>query len=278
MIKTYFFQSVFFAVLIGLIYLNLDEKKGASAVQDRTGVLYFLAINQVFSNAFGVLSIFGEEKGVFRREYGARYYSLPSYFLAKVSVELPFQFIFPILMGSIIYFMVGVQATVGKFLIFNGFLILCALCGFALGVCFGCIFTSLPVALAVTPLVLLPLMLFSGLLLNQGSIPVYVDWIKYIAPMKWGFSALAINEYSGLTIFTNSGTSISGEEIIRELALDDAYMTISTAAAVLSLMVIILMGLAYLALYRETIQASRTVKLVKSSFTAEIQHEEEETP
>jgi ATP-binding cassette subfamily G (WHITE) protein 1 len=270
MIKTYFFQSIFFAVLIGLIYLDLDKKKGASAVQDRTGVLFFLAINQVFSNAFGVLSIFGEERGVFRREFGARYYSLPPYFLSKVGVELPFQIIFPFIMGTIIYFMVGFQAQVGKFFIFQGFIILCSLCGFTLGICFGCIFTSLPVALAITPLVLLPLMLFSGLLLNQGSIPSYVDWIKYIAPMKWGFSALAINEYSGLVIYSNDGTARSGSEVLRELALDDDYMTIPNAAAILGSMVIIFMSLAYFALYRETVLASQTVKIKSKQSPAKV--------
>ncbi len=263
-IKRKILQSVFFALLIGLIYLNVDEKKGAAAIQDRTGVLFFLVINQVFPNAIGVLSIFDEEKTVFRREYGARYYSLPSYFLSKVLVELPFQLIFPTIMGSILYFMVGFQPIFSKILIFIGFLILCSLCGFALGICIACIFTSLPVALAVAPLVLDPLILFSGLLLNQGAIPAYVDWIKYITPMKWGFSALAINEYDGLVLYSDSGSPRYGSEIIRELSLDESYMTISSAAAVLGSMVIILMGLAYLALYRETLQASRTVKVETS--------------
>jgi ABC-type multidrug transport system permease subunit len=261
-VKAKLMQAIFTAIIIGLIYLNVDDKTGAAAIQDRTGVLFFLIINQVFGNSIGVLSIFGEEKNVFTREFGAGYYSLPAYFFSKISVELPFQIIFPFIMALIIYFMVGLQAVASKFFILEGFVILSSLCGFALGICFACIFSSLPVALAVTPLVLLPMMLFSGLFLNQGSIPAYVDWIKFMTPMKWGFSAIAINEYSGLQLKTDSGTLLDGSTVIKQLALDQGYMTIGNAAIILGAMVIFLMTSAYYALHSQTVDAMKSIRIV----------------
>ncbi|KAJ3068359.1 ATP-binding cassette sub- G member 1, partial [Quaeritorhiza haematococci] len=92
-------QSLFLGVLIGLLYLHVNERKALAAHQDRMGLLYFLAVNNFMSSTMMVLSLFVGEKGVFAREYGAGYYDLPAYFLSKVAVESPFQIIFPWMMG-----------------------------------------------------------------------------------------------------------------------------------------------------------------------------------
>ena len=127
---------------------------------------------------------------MFAREFGAGYYTLQSYFASKILVELPFYVIFPWMNCTIVYWMTGLQPLAGKYFIACAAVILCALCGFMMGIFFASIFSSLPIALAVTPLVLLPLMLFSGLFVNQGAIPVSLDWVKYLSPMKYGFEAL----------------------------------------------------------------------------------------
>lgn len=65
------------------------------------------------ASTIGILSIFGAEKQVFSREQGAGYYSLSSYFLSKVLVEVPFQLLFPWIGGTIVYFMAGMRLDVG---------------------------------------------------------------------------------------------------------------------------------------------------------------------
>jgi ATP-binding cassette subfamily G (WHITE) protein 1 len=103
-------QSVIIGLIIGLVYLNVDSRQGQAAIQDRTGVLFFLvtfslcdfnikAVNSVMNSAMGVLSIFGLEKAVFAREYSSGYYGLPAYFFSKSMVEVPSQVIFPFIMG-----------------------------------------------------------------------------------------------------------------------------------------------------------------------------------
>ncbi|KAJ3077766.1 ATP-binding cassette sub- G member 1, partial [Quaeritorhiza haematococci] len=98
-VRAKFGQTLFIGLIIGLVYLNMDERKGLAAHQDRMGLLFFLAINNFMSSTIGVLSIFGAEKMVFAREHGAGYYGLPAYFLSKVLVESPFQIVFPWMMG-----------------------------------------------------------------------------------------------------------------------------------------------------------------------------------
>jgi len=166
-------QTLVFGLVIGLLFLNTQDKVGYVAFQNRTGVLFFLAVNNVMSSAFGILSIFGQEKSVFSREFGAGYYGLGAYFLSKVGVEAPFFVIFPWLQATITYWMVGLQQDAAKYFILCSIVVLCAVSGFALGIFFACVFNSLEMALAITPVVLLPLMLFSGLFINQNAIPVF---------------------------------------------------------------------------------------------------------
>jgi hypothetical protein len=64
---------------------------------------------------------------------------------------------------------------------------------------------TLQVALAVMPMLLLPLMVFGGFFVNTNSIPAYFSWIQYLSPMRYGFIAAAKNEFSGLQINCQPG-------------------------------------------------------------------------
>jgi ATP-binding cassette subfamily G (WHITE) protein 1 len=118
--------------------------------------------------------------------------------------------------------MVGLDNHVDKYFILVVVIMLCSLCGFALGVFFASVFPSLPVALMVTSIAVMPLMLFSGLFVNQGSIPNYLDWMKYLSPMKYGFEALVKNEFRGLTIIGPNDRPLDGQTVINLLGLGRA--------------------------------------------------------
>jgi hypothetical protein len=89
-----------------------------------------------------------------------------------------------------------------------------------IGIFSASVFSDLGVALAFLPLILLPLMIFSGLFVNNDSIPVYFNWIKYMSPMKYGFTALAENEFDGLTLQNcPPGAACTGEQVLANLGL-----------------------------------------------------------
>jgi len=173
-IKAKLAQTIFMALIIGLIYLNVSDRSLDAQVQDRAGSLFFLCVNMVMGSSIGVLSVFALEKAVFMREYKNGYYSLPSYFFSKTLVELPHNVIFPFILACIVYWMVGYQNEGDKFIICAVALILLTNCGTAIGVFAACAFDSLQVALAVVPMFLLPLMIFSGFFVNSDYIPVSV--------------------------------------------------------------------------------------------------------
>ena len=58
--------------------------------------------------------------------------------------------------------------------------------------------SSVEMALAVGPTILIPLMLFGGLFLNNSTIPVYLEWMKYFSWFMYSNEALLINQWEGV--------------------------------------------------------------------------------
>lgn len=128
------------------------------------------------------------------------YRTLP-YFISRILVDVPLKVLQPILQGTIVYWAVGFQADAMKYLVFQLILILLALASNAIGLFLACIFEDVAVALVVAPLILLPLMMFSGFVLNPESIKVWLGWLEWLSPIKYAFSAIALNEFQGLELY-----------------------------------------------------------------------------
>lgn len=252
-------QAIFTGFLIGLLYLNNREKEPPVQIQNTLGIIFFLAIQNVMMPCFSVLSIFAQEKEVFSREFGAGYYRLSSYFLAKVCVELPIFLVVPIINTLIIYFLSDMQRTAGKFFICVATTMLASATGFSLGIFFACIFPNLEIALSAAPLIMVPLLMLSGFFVNQKTIPVYMNWIKWLSPMKYSFEAISKNEFSGRTypaVNSSVPSPTTGEQEITILGLDDG-LSIGDCEGILIGMGIGLMFIAYLSMYDMTRKFTR---------------------
>lgn len=223
-------QSLVLSVIAGLIYA--DTELNQQGIQNLSGAMFFILINQSFSGVFGVLQTFPLELPVFYREHKAGLYRTDTYYLAKTIADLPFQIIFTVIFCSIAYFLVGFSATLSQFLIFTGTIVLCANTAFSLGYLISCATTNVGVALAVgrtwppharhvavpirtgrlvltvtrtpppllpsTAVVLLPFLLFGGFFVNTDSIPIYFDWIGKLSFFNYGFEILMVNEFEGV--------------------------------------------------------------------------------
>ena len=65
--------------------------------------------------------------------------------------------------------------------------------GNSLGIMTGSIFKDAKRASAMTPLLLLPMMMFSGLYNKLNSIPEWIGWLQYISPFRYGLQAVLEN-------------------------------------------------------------------------------------
>jgi ATP-binding cassette subfamily G (WHITE) protein 1 len=87
-VRVRLFQSIFIGLLLGLIYMNQNQYPIGQQIQNRAGVLFFIAVNQYFAAANQILAVFYEEKTVFFREFQAGYYRLSAYYWTKIIVEV----------------------------------------------------------------------------------------------------------------------------------------------------------------------------------------------
>ena len=70
-----------------------------------------------------------------------------------------------------------------------------ALVGNSIGFLTGSLFKDAKNASSLAPALVLPLMMFSGLYNKLDSIPVYISWLQYISPFRYGLHSLLINEF-----------------------------------------------------------------------------------
>lgn len=80
-----------------------------------------------------------------------------------------------------------------------------ALVGNSIGFFTGALFQDVKKATSLAPVLLLPLMMFSGLYNRLSSIPVWISWMQYVSPFRYGLHMTLLNQYHDAT-FTYQGT------------------------------------------------------------------------
>ncbi|CAG8596413.1 4749_t:CDS:10 [Funneliformis mosseae] len=195
---THYCTSVYLALLCGSLFYKVTND--IAGFQNRMGILFFMCA--LFG--FGCLSslhVFATERILFVKERANGYYAPITYFASKVLFDIiPLRVIPPILMGVIIYHMVGLVDGTAEFFKFLLVLILFNLTAASICLCIGILFKEMGVASLLSSLVMLFSMLFGGLLLNKDSIPEYLSWLKDLSFFNYAFEALIVNEVVYLTL------------------------------------------------------------------------------
>lgn len=182
-------------VYVGGVYFGAghDMETSPAAANAMIGFMFFISIGSLMMMLSPVTLVFPTEREVFLKEESSRLYNTFSYFVSKNLVEIPYMILMPILSILVFYWMIGLANTLHQFLLFYfiGFLI--SICGNSLGMFLGSIINDHKSVSAVTPLVVVPFILFSGFFKNGANLPAWVGWIQYISPIKYGFEANTIN-------------------------------------------------------------------------------------
>lgn len=157
------------------IILFFDVQGDNAGVQNRNGALFFITMVMSFNAIQNVILIFPDERPVFLREANNNMYHVSAYFWAKIFSEYPSSTLTPAIFGVIVYYAIGfntVDATKFPLFLFIIFLIYNASSGYAL--ILGTIFSDKQLAVTLTPVLIIPFMLFAGFFVNQNAIPIYL--------------------------------------------------------------------------------------------------------
>ncbi|RNA38237.1 white-like isoform X1 [Brachionus plicatilis] len=222
--KIQVFQTIIVSVLFGLIYLRLEyNQKG---VMDINGFMFLCICNNGFATMFFVVNVFPVELPIFVREYQNGMYKVISYYLAKILTDLPTFFILPILFMSIAYWMANLNNSADRFFICVAIIVLVVQCSLAFGCFLSAVAPSTNVALALAGPILVPLMIFSGFLLNNESIPKYFIWLRYLSWFSYSNEAILVNQWKGVKNITCAEQDMGfcfteGEQIIKYYNIDE---------------------------------------------------------
>jgi len=74
-------------------------------------------------------------------------------------------------------------------------MVLLVLCSASFGYFISSIFDQEETAVAIAPVIMMPIMLFSGFFSNAGSYPDWIGWIQYISPIKYSLEAMIWNQF-----------------------------------------------------------------------------------
>jgi hypothetical protein len=100
-----------------------------------------------------------------------------------------------VLFGTLLYWMVGLVASAEAFVVFLVIIILFSLTMNQTLSIFSSFAPTKSVVLALSSLILIFLMLFSGFIVSPDVIPDYFVWIYWLNPLAWAYRALLVNEF-----------------------------------------------------------------------------------
>lgn len=182
-----------------ILYWQVEDDK--AGVMNRQGALFFCTMNISFNAVQNVVLIFPDERPVFLREVNNNMYNVGPYFWAKVVSELPMSILTPTLFGCLIYYAIGFSTVyMYKFALFLVILILLynAATGYAMVI--GTMVSDKALAVTLTPVLLIPFMLFSGFFVAPEDIPNWLTPFEYLSIFKFGYQALFLNEFEDLEL------------------------------------------------------------------------------
>ncbi len=212
--------TIFFAVLVGLIYLQIDRSED-TGVKNRMGAIFFIVTNQVMAN-LSAIELFLKERVLFIHENASGYYHVSTYFIAKLVCDLiPLRVIPSILFSTIVYFMIGFQQTVEKFFIFYLGILSTTLCGAAVCFLLSASVQVFGIANLLAAMAFVLMMVFGGFLVELSSVVDFLSWIKWISIFRYSMNVITINEFSGLQLCLKNNSAIcpiNGKDIIHNIA------------------------------------------------------------
>ncbi|XP_074659151.1 protein white-like isoform X2 [Tubulanus polymorphus] len=224
--NTRLIQTIVISLVVGLLFMS---EGGSSlnevAILNINGALFYMAIFSTFRNLMGVISVFPTEMPLYFRDYSNGMYRPIIYFTCKSLAELPIFIGLPALFVVVSYWMVGLYPDAGKFFVCLVTVIIVANTAVSFGYMISTCSSTVKIAMSLAPPLTIPLMLFGGFFLNSGSIPKFLEWLKYLSWFQYANEILVINQWDQVTSIACSNINSTlcyndGNEVIASLNFD----------------------------------------------------------
>lgn len=185
---------ILIGVFAGLVFIEVNK---ASSFKQRISLrakTIFSLLSFVYT-VNGALALFQQDHELFDREYSLGYYSVSTYYWARFVAEIPLTFFLPYLMTVICYYMAQLRPGFSSFLYSATFVAVAALGGFSLGLFLDFLIMNDAILIEVGFVLILVFFLWSGLGLDNRTLPKYLGWIRYLSTYHWAFEGMMRIEF-----------------------------------------------------------------------------------
>mmetsp|Transcript_31992 Transcript_31992/g.44608 ORF Transcript_31992/g.44608 Transcript_31992/m.44608 type:complete len:659 (+) Transcript_31992:118-2094(+) len=182
-------QVFLVAVVASLVWFRSPLKE--SAIEDRFGEVFFIAIFWAFFPMFTSVTTFPSERAVLLRERAQGSYRLSAYYIAKVTAEMPLNWISPSMFIVMTYWMTGLNDDPAVFFAFWFLLILNVELTSGLGMLVSAAQPNPKKALVIVSVLVLASMLLGGFYVNPDNLPSWLQWAQWLSFVRYSFGALA---------------------------------------------------------------------------------------
>jgi len=188
-------------------------------MQDRTGLLFSVMSNIAFGAAIATAQLIPNELTIIERERQAQLFTISPYLISTLAVAIFTDLLCAIPSQIILLFMTNLNPNFRARLLFLVICSLGVLCSIGFGLVISTLVRSPTAAADVVPITTVIFILFSGLYLNENSIPTPIAWVKYLSPPRYLFQAFIVNEFRG-TVF---GEQL-GDDYLLALGFEDVQI------------------------------------------------------
>ena len=102
---------------------------------------------------------------------------------------------FPALFVCVIYYIVNFNNNAGSFFLFIVGVVLSSWVATLIGIFVGTLVHNPNTAIEITPMIFVPIMLFSGYTTNTDNIVAGLKWLEYMSPIRYLFEYFVHNEF-----------------------------------------------------------------------------------
>ncbi|KAL6562490.1 ABC transporter G member 26 [Orobanche gracilis] len=231
-------QAFGVAILLGLLWWK-SSTATEPQLRDQIGLLFYICIFWTSSSIFGAVYVFPFEKMYLVKERKADMYRLSVYYVCSTLCDMVAHLLYPTFFMCILYFMAGFKRTADCFLLTLSTIQLIAITSQGAGELFGAAVMSIKRAGMIASLILMLFLLTGGYYVQH--IPKFMQWLKYVSFLYYGFRLLVKVQYSGEELY-----ECESEGGCRRLQSSPSFGTVNLEGGRLKeVSVLIAMALAY---------------------------------
>lgn len=223
-------------LLFGLIFLNAGGRGNDTSDDFNThfGAIAMVLISGMFASAQTVMLSFPYERPMFLREYSTGTYGVAPYFLSKLTLEVPLNFIQCALILIILYWSIDLQ---GRFIYILLSIFGLFMASNSVAVVLGSLVTDVKTITELAPLLFIPQILFAGFFIRTSSIPVFLRWAQWLCSLKYTVNLVLLTEFNEDNASCN--TSAAAKQNCKQVLDDNNIVASDYYISIIMLIVLV---------------------------------------